>query len=93
MVAYSSTNRISRHWKSTDNVNTGAGKPKIVYIEKDQYPISIIQLHQVSDIEWRKKSGCDFLTCLVNSFSCGYNVFGLITYVENEVLMDKYSAL
>ena len=32
--------------------SSGVGRPRTVYVEKDQCPVSLIQLAQVSDIAW-----------------------------------------
>ena len=81
--------RISHHGNPTDSaITSGAGKPKTVYVGKNQYPISIVQLDEVSDIAWRKKAGLDLLTSLLGSLSGGHNMLDLITLVDNNVTMD-----
>ena len=75
--------RISHYSNPADNESTGAYKPNTVYVGKNQYPISIIQFPEVSDIAWRKKSDLVFLTYLVSYLSCGHNVSDLITLVVN----------
>ena len=66
MIYRKSSNRSSRHGYLVDNKsgnmsrrqyeptyianNSGAGKLKTIYFGKNQYPISIVQLNEVSDI-------------------------------------------
>ena len=60
-------NRISWHVYLADKVifshndpeNSAitSGKLKMFYVVKNGYPISIIQLDEVSDISWNKKAG------------------------------------
>ena len=84
----------SRHNKPTYGIITGSAvKLKTVYVGKNQYPISIVQLDEVSDIAWRKKSGFKFLTYPVGSLSGSHNVSDLITLVDNKLPMDTYSTL
>ena len=93
MVAREIINRSSRHGEPTDNERSGAGTPKTVYVGKNQYTISIVQLYEVSEIAWGKKAGFNLLTSLISSLSGGHNISDFITLVENEVTIDIYSAL
>ena len=73
MVAREIINRSSRHGEPTDNERSGAGTPKTVYVGKNQYTISIVQLYEVSGIAWRKKSCFDLLTSSVIYLSGSHN--------------------
>ena len=59
-----------------------AGKLKTVYVGKNQYPISIIQLAEFLEIAWKKKAGFSLLTYLVCYLSGGHSVSYLITIVD-----------
>ena len=91
MVAHESGNSGSRHGNPADNASAGAVKPKTVYVGNNQYPISTVQLADVSEIAWMNKSCLGFLTSLVSSLGCGHNLSDMITLVYNEVSMDMYS--
>ena len=73
--------------------SSGVCRPRTVYVGKYQYLVSLIQTTQVSDVAWKNKAGFDILTSTVNSLLGSHNVFDLITLVDGEVPMDKYSAL
>ena len=88
MVACTRINRNNLQGDSTDNAINGAVKTKRVYVEKDQYLISMVQLGEISEISWKNKPGLHLLNYLVSSLSGYHNVLGLITIVENEVPMD-----
>ena len=75
------------------NSASTAGKLKTVYVGKNQYPISIIQVSEISEIAWKKKSVFDLLTSSVASLRGNHSVSDLVTLVENKVPMDTYSAL
>ena len=103
MIAWVSNIRSSHHVYLTNNVISSHGNPansvsasrklKKVYVGKNRYPISIIQLSEVSEISWNKKAGLGLLTTLVGPLSSGHSVSDLITLVDNEFLMDTYYAL
>ena len=77
-----------------DSASTAsAGKTKSVYVKKNRYPISIVQLAEVLEIAWRNKTGFDLLTSSVASLSGGYSVSYLITLVDNEAPIGTYSVL
>ena len=77
-IAHASSNRGRRHGYLANNAKynrrishcdpeysvstAGTGKPKTIYIKKNQYPISIVQLAEVLEITWRNKAGFDILT-------------------------------
>ena len=70
--------------------SSGIGRRSMVYVGKEQYPVSIIQIAQVLDVACKNKSVFDLLTSTVNSLSVSYNVSDLITLVCVEVPMDTY---
>ena len=86
---------LDRSSSSSDNFHgdlvnsaSNAGKLKTVYVGKNQYPISIIQLSEISEIAWKKKAGFGLLNSSVASLSGGHSVSYFTTVVENEVPMD-----
>ena len=76
-------NRNSRRVNPNDSASIyGAGKPKTVYVGKNQCPVYIVQLAEVSDITWRKKAGFDLISSLLGSLSGGQSVSDLIKIVD-----------
>ena len=75
------------------NSVSAAGKLKTVYVGKNQYPISIIQLAEFLEIAWKKKAGFGLKNSSVGSLSGGHSVSDLITFVDDEVPMYTYSVL
>ena len=89
LVGNAICNMSSRHGNPMDSAITlGAVEPKKVYVVKNLCPISIVQLAEVPEIAWRKKSCFNFLTDLVCSLSGGHGMSNLIMFVDNEVPMD-----
>ena len=72
------------------NSVSAAGKLKTIYVGKNQYPISIIQLAEFLEIAWKKKAGFGLKNSSVGSLSGGHSASDLITPVENEVPVDTY---
>ena len=64
-----------------------------MYVGRDQYPVSLIQLAQVSDVAWKNKAGFYILSSTVNYLMGSHNVSALINLLDGEVPMDTYSAL
>ena len=80
-----SYNRSSSYGDPVESASTAsAGKTKTVHTRNTQYPISIIQLDEISNSVCRKKAGFDLPTSSVASLSSGYSVPYLITLVDNE---------
>ena len=101
MISCAISNRRSYHGYLTNNESSSHGdpvnsaiatrKPKTVYIGKNRYPIYIIQLAEVLEIAWRKKSGFVLITYSVDPLRGGHSVSDLITIMDNEVPMDTHS--
>ena len=72
---------------------SGFGRPRTVYVRKDQYLVSLVQPAQVLDIVCKNKSGFNILTSTVKYLLGSHNVSGFITLVDVEVPMDTYYAL
>ena len=70
------------------NSASTAGKLKTIHVDKNQYPISVIQISEISEISWKKKAGFDLLSSSVASLSGGHSMYNLIMLVDNEVPMD-----
>ena len=97
MIACASGNRSIHHSYFTINVSSSHGDPtnsasaviklKTVYVGKTQYPISVIQLAEVLEISWKKKSGFDLLATSVGYLSGVHSVSYLIMLVDNKVPM------
>ena len=90
--SYLTNNVISSHSGPENNAST-AVNPKTVYVGKNWYPISIIQLAEVSDIAWMKKSGFDILTSSVGPLSDRNSVSDFIIITDNKIPTDTYYAL
>ena len=73
----------NRNYGNIANSASTAGKFKAVYVGENQYPISIIQLSETSEIAWKKRSGFGLLTSSVGSLSGGHIVSDLIMLVYN----------
>ena len=92
MITCSSGSMSSHHGYLANNLISSLGdpvnrKPKKIYAGENRYPIYIIQLDEVQEIAWKKKSGFDLLTFSVGPLSGGHSVSYLITLVENQVLL------
>ena len=53
-----------------------------MYVGKDHYPVSLVQLAKVLDVAWKNKSGFDILTSTASSLLGSHNVSDLITLVD-----------
>ena len=62
--------------------SSGVVRPRAVYVGKDHYPVSLVQLAQVLDVAWKNKSGFDILTSTASSLLGSHNVSDLITLVD-----------
>ena len=83
---YLANNAISSHIEPTNSAIT-YGKPKTVYVGKNQYHISIIQLAEVLEIYWKEKTGFDLIASSVVSLSGSHSMSDLIMFVDNELPM------
>ena len=73
--------------------SSGVGRPRTVYVGKYQYPVSLVQLAQVSDVARKKKAGFDLLMPTVRSLLGSHNVSDLINPVDGEIPIYTYSDL
>ena len=83
VILDSSSSRSGNCHGNLANSARTAGKLKTVYVGKNQYPISIIQVSEISEIAWKKKSGFDVLTYSVASLRGKHSGSDLITLVDN----------
>ena len=75
------------------NISITSGKLKTVYVGKNRYPISIMQLAEVLEIVWKRKACFDLIAPSVGSLIGGHSMSYLITLVDNYVPIDTYYAL
>ena len=72
-------NGTNRTNKTSSSV---VGSPRTLYVGKDQYPVSLIQIAQVLDVAWKKKQGFDILMSTVNSLLGSHKISDLIILVD-----------
>ena len=67
-------------------------QPRTVYVGKEQYPINLTPLVDVSAATWKKQRGFDQLESAVLSLRNTHEVADLMELVRQEVVIDVDSA-
>ena len=67
-------------------------RPRTVYVDKEQYPISLVHLEDISTPDWKKKRGFDQIETTVWFLTRTHQIADLIDFVSTEIPIDVHSA-
>ena len=85
--------RITRtNAKAPDDNPSMLHRPRMVYVGKEQYPISLVPLEGISTPAWKKQRGFDQLETAVCSLTRTHQIADLIELVSTEIPIDVHSA-
>ena len=63
-----------------------------MYVDKEQYPTSLVHLEDIPTPAWKKQRGFDQLETAVCSLKRTYQIADLIELVSTEIPIDMHSA-
>ena len=67
-------------------------RPRTVYVGKEQYPISLVPLEDISTPAWKKQREFDQLETAVFSLTRTHQIADLIELVSTEIPIDVHFA-
>ena len=63
-------------------------RPRTVYVGKEQYPISLVPLEDISTPAWKNQRGFDQLETAVCSLTRTHQIADLIELISTEIPID-----
>ena len=84
---------MSSNTRVAADARTGNGNFKIVYLGKDQRPISVMKLAALNEPTWRRGATFNHLSKAIRGQLKSYTLADLVTVVANELPISTESAM
>jgi hypothetical protein len=81
----------NRHRQVSSSANMASGL-KVVYIGKDQQPVTIVQMISINRPAWRKSACFESLRNTIYSLVDSHSIAELTSFIANELPLDTGSS-